>query len=273
MGKEYLPIGSVCTLSRNNTKVMIMGYLSIEYDKVPRVYMYNAIPYPRGMSASGIKYSFNDSDIKSVDFVGFKSDEFFEQNRKLSKIDIEKMESVFDDIADDENKTIEKMMKFKFDENGVVVGVNDDKNNPASNNGSDAISNPFNSYKNDADNSKQQPNTEDSDKWDIFKRYKFDEKGTVVGIDEKPSEEVVNKTPAFKFDENGIVVSVGEEKLKEEIKKAPSFKFDEYGVVISTGNETPKEKNKTSGFKFDENGVVVAVEETVPARNSNEDRF
>ncbi|MGE5456618.1 MAG: DUF4176 domain-containing protein [Ignavibacteriales bacterium] len=242
MKKEYLPIGSICTLNKNNLKVMIIGYLSVDYSANIKMFTYSAVPYPSGTTGNSTRYSFNDEDIKNIDFVGFKDDSYNKLNEQLLKV---KPSELINEV--DQNEELQKALKFQFDENGFVISednrVNID-NTP--------VNNPFNDYGKLAETTKD--STIKTNDWPIFSGYRFDENGTVVE-ETKPNQSQHNSN--YKFDDAGVVV--GTEVLQTETTSP--FQFDENGTVTSvnvpTTNEVMKETNNI--YRFDEGGIVVDV--------------
>lgn len=245
MKKEYLPIGSICTLNKNNMKVMIVGYLSVDYNSNIKMFTYSAVSYPSGTTGNSTRYSFNDEDIKIVDFVGFKDDSYHKLSEQLSKI---KTDEIINEV--DQNEELEKALKFQFDENGFVISEGNRINIDSA-----PVSNPFNDYKQTTKTTEEK--TVDTNDWPIFNGYKFDQQGNV--IEENKKDESQN----YQFDEAGVVIS--NEKPQSEVSSP--FQFDENGIVIetkaSTTNESPVEilttDNSDSAYQFDEAGVVVDV--------------
>ena len=88
MKESYLPIGSVVVL-KNNKKVMVIGYYSVEYADDIVVYDYSGCAYPEGLMIKSSFCSFNQNDIKSVEFEGYKADEYVKLNNNLITIDTE----------------------------------------------------------------------------------------------------------------------------------------------------------------------------------------
>ena len=202
MEKEYLPIGSVCTLYKNDIKIMITGYLLPGYDEEFRIFKYAGLPYPAGVLKNK-EVLFDDQDIKEIDFEGFKSDEYIKLNEKLTAIEIAGLNESFENINDS------NMIKYQFDENGTVIGVEGEDDSE--------FENPFNSYKDEFEK-KTQNNNEDTSEWPIFnKNYKFDENGTVIGVEgEDETSETEEGTTKYQFDENGTVIGVeGEDETSE----------------------------------------------------------
>lgn len=265
MKKEYLPIGSICTLNKNNMKVMIIGYLSVDYSNNIKMFTYSAVPYPSGTTGNSTRYSFNDEDIKSTDFVGFKDDSYNKLNEQLLKV---KPSEIINEV--DQNKELQKALQFQFDENGFVISegnrVNID-NTP--------VSNPFNNYGKPAETVKEATN--DGNAWPIFNGFKFDENGTVVEeTNPKQSQDNPNyqfddagvvvgteilqteTTSPFQFDENGTVTSENTPRTNETIKESDIvYRFDEGGIVVDAHDK----KSEKQGYVFDENGFVVKADQ------------
>jgi len=273
--KNYLPIGSVCTLRKNNKKVMVVGYFPVECGENTKIFMYKGIPYPKGMSSDENKYSFNNEDIANIDFTGFMNEDYEKLNEKLLKIEINKIDSLLSETNNSEDDLIKKITNYQFDENGTVIGVSKEKEDTSSNLKSKyqfdengiviGVNNPFNEYKNNpVEELDKNTIPDDSNEWDIFKEYKFDENGTVIGVEEvkrpknssnlkseqqstENNETKVSKSK-YQFDENGTVIGVGEEKEDTStMEPTPSIENKEV--------ETSKPK-----YQFDENGTVIGVD-------------
>lgn len=160
---KYLPIGTICTLKGDNKKIMIVGYYSISYNGVIKMYDYSGILYPEGLLMKNRIYSFNHTDIASIEFVGFVSDEYNKLNLRIqsNKSQYKKEREIKTDIV----------YNFKFDENGVVVydpisGSNYQNNgiNKEVDELKKSVINPFQEkYNND------KKNDDDKSNWTIFK--------------------------------------------------------------------------------------------------------
>ena len=200
--EKYLPIGTVCTLNVTNRKYIIMGYFSIEYSSEIKMYDYVGVPYPEGMLLRNKTISFNHDDIVEVDFLGYSDENFQVFNNILTK------QSSGVEAVEDDN---ELFSNFKFDENGIVVyeyeldHTNDSERLNANKFAFDAqIENPF--------NKKYNPSKKDNDldevteKWTVFKEYKFDEEGNVI-----TENDVEEQNDQYEFDENGVLIKSEDE--------------------------------------------------------------
>ena len=77
MNKEFLPIGTVCTLNGDEKKFMITAFLmnsETENGSVQQ-YDYCGCLYPEGMLDSEEHYVFNHSDISMIHYMGFVNEE------------------------------------------------------------------------------------------------------------------------------------------------------------------------------------------------------
>ena len=217
MEEKYLPIGTVCTINNSNKKVMIMSYFSIEYNNSAVMYDYKGCVYPEGLLLPSQAVSFNHSDIVSVDYLGYKNEDFEVFNSNLNR-KVEKEEVKNDNAV---------IKNFQFDENGVVIF---DPTVPQKENAEpikeEKIENPF--QVSSVETKKENPDN------NVFNgKYKFDENGVVIEDNSKTSND--NNTAAkYTFDENGFVISDNTIPKKEAAPAANSkYQFDENGVVIS----------------------------------------
>ena len=110
MQNKYLPIGSIVTINDSNKKIMIIGYYSIKYMNVVKMYDYLGCVYPEGMLLPNDLYSFNHSDIVSIAFTGFKDDSYEVLNENLNS------PKPAEDLEKNSN-----FVNVKYDKNGVVV--------------------------------------------------------------------------------------------------------------------------------------------------------
>ncbi len=214
MEEKYLPIGTVCTIKNSNKKVMIMSYFSIEYNNSAVMYDYKGCVYPEGLLLPSQAVSFNHDDIVSVDFLGYKNNDFEVFNNNLNR----KNETA-------PVETDQAVIKnFQFDENGVVIF---DPTVPQKETvepiKEEKIENPFQV----TETVTKEANTENN----VFNgKYKFDENGVVI---EDNNVTTNTNASAYTFDENGFVVSDNTVAKKEETPSTDTkYKFDENGVVI-----------------------------------------
>ena len=239
MENKYLPIGTVCSLKNTNKKIMIISYFSIEYNNNAVMYDYKGCVYPEGLLLPQQAISFNHTDIISIDYMGYKNEQYQVFNDNLNR---EKQ-------TDTNYETKPVLKNFQFDENGVVIfdpTVPEESNSVISN---ETISNPFQV-------NELTPKIEE--KTNIFDRYKFDENGVVI------SDETVSQPPRYTFDENGFVI--GDNTVTEEVPiqnqgTNSKYQFDENGTVIGDNTvteEVPIQNQGTSSkYQFDENGMVI----------------
>ena len=112
MEEKYLPIGSIVTLKESNKRIMIIGYYSIKYQNLVKIYDYFGCVYPEGLLLPDNLYSFNHKDIIEINFVGFKNEEFTVLNNNMNN-------QLLTDKK--EMQTKENFANLKYDKNGVVV--------------------------------------------------------------------------------------------------------------------------------------------------------
>jgi hypothetical protein len=190
-GDKFLPIGTVCTISGNNKKVMITGFFAIEYNGNVKMYDYSGCDYPEGLLIPNKTVSFNHTDIQSIQYLGYISDEYDKFNSILNR-----------QVNDGEKEyiTTDILSNIQFDANGVVIYDPVVKKDNQSDNMStfkevnmvnimqSDVSNPFvPAYVAEEINNNQQTDTND---WSIFKDIRFDENGTVISAIEYTAEEL-----------------------------------------------------------------------------------
>jgi len=248
MANKYLPLGTVVSLNSNDSKIMIIGYYSVEYQNVVKIYDYVGCKYPEGLLLKNSLISFNHSDIINVDALGYVSDSFKVLNNNLNGQQNSNQEKM------DTNNVF---VNVKFDENGVVVyeELSNVKKSPEITVNPIAVQNPF--VKTETGNESLK-----ATKPTINNNFKFDENGIVIQDDTvKDDLKKIESNFKFVFDENGIVIGEETTKANPEAKAVPEtkYQFSSNGVVI--GEEHANEK-KSSGveYKFSNDGVV--LEET-----------
>lgn len=245
MKEKYLPIGTIVSKKGNNKKFMIIGYLPTIYTGKLTTYDYSAYPYPEGVLLKNQDGYFNHEEIEKIEFMGYEGSEYQQFISMLN----DNNELVLDDSNSDDSTVDNYFRDIKFDENGFVVSVNDEK-----------MENPFLSPV-DIEGHKQPEENKDMS---IFKNYQFDENGFVIGeteiTEEKTNEEpVMPSTNNFEFDENGTVISERSSMLELKPANMPSYKFDENGTVIEDDTAINQEPEQlTSNLQFDENGFVIS---------------
>ena len=261
MEQKFLPIGTVCKINKSNKKVMIIGYCVNEFNGDLIVKDYCGCVYPEGILLPNQLVLFNHEEIQSVNFVGFKTDEYIrldnllnlnfssEENnyKKISEFHKENdmfltSNDSYSKLLFDENGVVmiaEEQLKkgeIQFDENGYVIKANIENK----------VDNPFSLNKQKLE-AKEEIEPED---WNIFHKLEFDENGVVITDDDVKTKTVVNS----EFDDNGILVS--EQK----------YVFDENGIIVSATDTNLDDdtlfvdkKNTKTVFNFDENGILVST--------------
>lgn len=239
MQDKYLPIGTVCTVKGNTNKIMIVGYLPVDYNGNLNVYDYRGCVYPNGLFASSNSISFNHQDIEKIDYIGYVSELHSNLNTNLLNA------SVVDTIKEKSKGTSNN--RYVFDKNGVII-MDNSTNEVEKKTENKEVNNPF------AMEYKEEISNENSN------RFKFDENGIIIE-DNSVSNKVESKSP-YVFDENGFIIEdntnkteVNENKENNEDNNS-NYEFDENGVIIS--DNTSKEVKVESKYKFDENGVIIA---------------
>lgn len=303
MDKKNLPIGTVCDIGTSSKKVMIIGYVAIEYENDLIKHDYYGCSYPQGISGLNNIFAFDAIDIENIYFTGYQTEESNKILKKIPLINVElKTEEISNDLPSYNNQeniaeTVIETKKpivsngFIFDEDGYIIKEDPEK-----------LKNPF-----VQNNVSKTEDTKKENKWDIFKNIQFDENGFVVAegtnfsideVNEQPivipehNDEIISDVEAktipnnlnkIRFDENGFVVADGSTEVSSvnvpsNLEKFGKIKFDENGTVIEDGNEpsvvSPTIPEKFSGIKFDENGTVIAEgNETNNNNTSNSERF
>ena len=237
MNLKFLPLGSVCTLDNDGSKLVIIGYKLNEHD-------YVAVDYPAGYTnANNVRY-FNHDQISELYSYGYKDET---GKIHLASLDDGTPNAVLP--SNDDQVTTANNFGFFFDENGVVVVDTTAQETPepvpvAAGGGFVFDENGVIIADVNAEKQEESAPLETA------------ENNTAV------SEEVAPASNNYKFDENGVVVSD---------KTAPAtnaFQFDENGVV--TVDETAPLIPSVNNFQFDENGVVI-VDNTAKEINATEE--
>ena len=237
MNLKFLPLGSVCTLDNDGSKLVIIGYKLNEHD-------YVAVDYPAGYTnANNVRY-FNHDQISELYSYGYKDET---GKIHLASLDDGTPNAVLP--SNDDQVTTANNFGFFFDENGVVVVDTTAQETPepvpvAAGGGFAFDENGVIIADVNAEKQEESAPLETA------------ENNTAV------SEEVAPVSNNYKFDENGVVVSD---------KTAPAtnaFQFDENGVV--TVDETAPLIPSVNNFQFDENGVVI-VDNTAKEINATEE--
>ena len=86
MENKFLPIGSIVLLKKSKKKVMVTGFLCKEQDKDSSLYDYIGCAFPEGIISSEMNLLFNNDDIDSVIFEGYKDEEENIFKDKLNKL-------------------------------------------------------------------------------------------------------------------------------------------------------------------------------------------
>ena len=176
MKEKFLPIGTVCTIKGNNQKVMITGYLSIEYSEKIKLCDYSGCNYPEGLMVRNSLCSFNHQDIISIDHLGYESDEYSRFNKTLLSQQVDNVKLNTDSL----------FSNMEFDENGVVTFASEQKVEEPKHE-VESVNNPFITSIHVEESPK-----EDTSSWPIFEKLESDENGVVIGekITKKNKEEV-----------------------------------------------------------------------------------
>ncbi len=131
MNKRYLPIGSIVKLKGKNKSFMITGYYSVEYENALEIYDYSACAYPEGVMIKSSYCSFNQKDIESVLFEGFKTEEYTKLTNSLNELDsditnnemfFEEKKIELDEIDSSKEENDDFVFPhYKFDEKGIII--------------------------------------------------------------------------------------------------------------------------------------------------------
>ena len=234
MKEKYLPLGTVCTIKGNTNKIMIVGFLSLDYNGNLNVYDYKGCIYPKGLFSSSGTISFNHNDIEKIDFMGYESDLHKSLNDSLLSV------SVVDTVKE-QTKNVNPS-RYVFDANGVII-MDNAMQEVASKPVEEKIENPFKmNYQ--SQNIAQNQN-----------KFKFDDNGVIISDGtEAPQEQ---KGAKYQFDANGFIISDGTNEFTPQQVES-KYKFDENGVIIDDGSKQETSKPVESKYKFDENGVIIA---------------
>ncbi len=190
MNNSFMPLGTICSVSGNNKKVMIIGYLYNDFKNGLKTYDYLGIPFPEGFMLPNRLITFNKSDISNIEFMGYQDEEYKNFNNLLNA----SLNKNSDDVIFIKDPVLEKRTpktNYIFNKDGLVIGQEQVD-----------ISNPFDDYetlyteaKNNVNNNwsdifdnkileDEKPATEDEEKKETTTKYIFDENGIVVGVEE-----------------------------------------------------------------------------------------
>jgi len=84
MKNNILPIGSIVSLYKNNTKLMIVGYLQ-KTNEDDKVWDYSACVYPNGFVSPNRMVVFDSIQIERIYYVGYTNLENIEFLKELEK--------------------------------------------------------------------------------------------------------------------------------------------------------------------------------------------
>lgn len=242
MQAKYLPIGSVVTINDANKKVMIIGYYSIKYMNVVKMYDYVGCVYPEGLLLPNDLYSFNHSDIINVDYMGYESEAYKVLNDNLTN---KKNDTKFQQGSNSIN--------MKFDKNGVVV---------------------YDELPEIKIDSEIVDMLDSIEVENPFVSSPIEETKSIVSkpivVEKKNENNKIDETNFFKIDSNEETNKKDQDSMTAEI---PHYQFDEYGFVINDSDNkkeepTPskdtkqkpekKEDYQMPHYRFDENGVIIS---------------
>lgn len=106
MKEKFLPIGSIVNVKKYNSKLMVIGYYSLEYQDSLQIYDYVGCNYPEGLLIKNNLISFNHEDIIKCDFVGYQDDSYTDLNTKLNEVNQDE-----DVKLSKENTNVDKQVK------------------------------------------------------------------------------------------------------------------------------------------------------------------
>lgn len=191
MNNSFMPLGTICSVSGNNKKVMIIGYLYNDFKNGLKTYDYLGIPFPEGVMLPNRLITFNKSDIINIEFMGYQDEEYKNFNNLLNA----SLNKNSDDVIFIKDPVLEKRTpktNYIFNKDGLVIGQEQVD-----------ISNPFDDYETLYTEAKNNVNNNWSD---IFDNKILEDEKTATEDEEKKE-----TTTKYIFDENGIVVGVEEE--------------------------------------------------------------
>ncbi len=84
--EKFLPIGSVVTLKDKSKKVMIIGYASVDSDKLDQIYDYCACLFPEGIIRTDQNLLLNHEDIEEIISLGYVDEEQKDFNATLKEL-------------------------------------------------------------------------------------------------------------------------------------------------------------------------------------------
>ena len=221
----FLPVGTVCKIKNNNSKVMIIGY-----DK--QLY-YRGVVIPQGLSIDTPQILFNSNEITSIISLGYIDNQVEQYGNSLTD----------NHLNNELNRKLRiTENKYKFDESGFITEDKNVKEEPKRT--SQYKFDDFGIITEDG-NVKEEPKR--------TSQYKFDDFGIITedgNIKEEPKE-----ISQYKFDDFGIITEDGN--VKEELKETSQYKFDESGFITEDKN-VKEEPKKRKNYQFDENGFVIS---------------
>ena len=155
IGEKYLPIGTVVMLKGASKRLMITGFCSMATDDTNTMFDYSGCMYPEGFLSSDQTALFNHSQIAQVYHMGLVDDEEKKfkvaLNTLVSQMPNNGIQEVKQPVAPVQAQTMQQPVppvgpglpgyvapqvptnteptqsvvpNFRFDENGVVTGVN-----------------------------------------------------------------------------------------------------------------------------------------------------
>lgn len=190
MNNNFVPLGTICSISGNNKKIMVIGYLYNDFRSGLKTYDYLGIPFPEGFLLPNRLITFNKNDISNIEFLGYQDEEY----KKFDNLLNASLNKNSDDVIFIKDPILEKRppkTNYIFNKDGLVIGQEQVE-----------VSNPFDDYETLYSEAKNNINSNWSD---IFDNKNFEDKKSASDNEEK-------KVAATKyiFDENGIVVGVEE---------------------------------------------------------------
>lgn len=226
MNDKYLPIGTVCTIKGNTNKIMIVGFLSLDYNGNLNVYDYKGCIYPKGLFSSSGTLSFNHDDIENVEFMGYTTELHNNLNANLINA------SVVDTVKDKTKSSTKS--KYVFDKNGVIImdgNYSVSEEAPVEITPKKELTNPFAvKYEGAKENT-------------VESKFKFDKNGVIIADNSVVKQENATRQ-AYEFDKNGFIIA----------DNTASSNVNE----VNTSVEKSKSNNLNEKYKFDENGVIIA---------------
>lgn len=107
--EKFLPIGSVVSIKKGDKKIMIVGYASVDANKMDQIYDYCACLFPEGIIRTDQNLLLNHEDIKEIISLGYVDEEQQTFNETLKQLLDEKNRKNILEQMKNKNETMETL--------------------------------------------------------------------------------------------------------------------------------------------------------------------